>query len=95
QLFTIHLKETDAKIESLKASIKEGAAESIRHIAHNLKSSTANVGGTKLSSIFKTIEAKAKNNEIENLEAFIPEIDSNYKFLNEKLRLLIDGKEML
>jgi len=95
QLFTIYLKETDAKIESLKASIKEGAAESIRHIAHNLKSSTANVGGTKLSSIFKTIEAKAKNNEIENLEAFIPEIDSNYKFLNEKLRLLIDGKEML
>ncbi|HOT75939.1 MAG TPA: response regulator, partial [Candidatus Wallbacteria bacterium] len=95
QLFTIYLKETSAKIESLKEALREGAADSIRHIAHNLKSSTANVGGVRLSAIFKKLENKAKNNETENLETFIPEIDSNYKSLNEKLRQLIDGKEIL
>ncbi|EKD68484.1 MAG: response regulator, partial [uncultured bacterium] len=94
QLFDIYLSETSAKIDSLKKAIAEKNQESIRHIAHNLKSSTANVGGARLSVIFKSLEIRAKNNEIDGLEIFIDLIETNYGLLNEKLAQFRENKEL-
>ncbi len=93
QLFEIYLKETGLKIDNFKKSAVDKNADSIRMIAHNLKSSTANVGGVKLSALFKTLENKAKNNDIEDIETLIEEIDINYKRLEEKLNQMLEAKE--
>lgn len=93
QLFDIYLAETSAKIDALKKAIAEKNQESIRHIAHNLKSSTANVGGARLSAIFKSLEIRAKNNEIDGLENFIGLVETNYGLLNEKLAQFKENKE--
>lgn len=93
QLFGIYLKETVLKIDNLKKSAAEKNADSLRMIAHSLKSSTANVGGIKLSALFKTLENKAKINDMEDIETLIEEIDINYKRLENKLNQMLEAKE--
>jgi CheY-like chemotaxis protein len=93
QLFDIYLNETSLKIDNLKKAAADRNAESLRMIAHNLKSGTANVGGVKLSALFKNLENKGKNNDLNDIEAFIEEIDDNYKRLEEKLRQMLEKKE--
>ena len=95
QLFEIYLKETGLKIDNLKKSSADKNADSIRMIAHNLKSSTANVGGVKLSALFKTLENKAKNNDVEDIETLVEEININYKHLEKKLKQMLEAKEYI
>ncbi len=93
QLFDMYLKEAGLKIEKLKKAAGDGDAGSLRMIAHNLKSSTLSVGGVRLSALFKALENKAKNNDLNDIEAFIEKIDENYKRLEEKLKQMLENKE--
>lgn len=50
-------------------------------------------GGVRLSALFKALENKAKNNDLNDIEAFIEKIDENYKRLEEKLKQMLENKE--
>lgn len=93
QLFGIYLSETGAKIENLKKAVAEKNPEAVKHVAHNLKSSTANVGGVRLSAIFKSMELKAKTNDLEGLESMVEAVEANYRLLAEKLTQFLENKE--
>lgn len=53
-------------LEQVRQSIERGDAVALRHAAHSLKSSCANVGGTTLSDIFKALEWMGKTGDLTN-----------------------------
>ncbi len=53
---------TPLQLEKIKTGMLEGDMDSVRHAAHSLKSSAANVGAIQLSNLARTMEHAARDN---------------------------------
>lgn len=56
KIMRVYLETSDSQMEHLVEAIASGDAQGVRHAAHTLKSSSANVGALSLSQLFKQME---------------------------------------
>ena len=59
--------------------------ESLQRTAHSLKSSSANVGAMRLSSMSKDLEMKCRNNHLDHIELLIESIENEFPRVKEIL----------
>ncbi len=91
QVINNYLKDSVKLIDNLREAIHKSNIEQIKNTAHSLKSSCANVGAVKLSSLCKELEMKSKSNSIENASAILLEIKDEHKKVTEALKSKING----
>ena len=89
ELLKMYLKDTPSKFEILKNALAEHDFETIKQIAHNLKSSSANVGGAKLSSLMKSLELAARISDADSCDNTKCALETEYKKLCDKLNEII------
>ena len=86
QIYQDNSKEHMANLEK---AYQENDSSSIQQIAHNLKSSSANVGATQLSRLFKELEISRKENDQSSLDRLMSAIRDEYQsvlhFLQQEL----------
>ncbi|MDX2493378.1 MAG: Hpt domain-containing protein, partial [Desulfuromusa sp.] len=72
KIITLFLDDTPKQLEQLHQALRDKDANTVRTIAHSLKSSSANLGALGLSSLLKELEEKGRTNSLtESAELFV------------------------
>ena len=88
KIISIYFDTSPGQMQALQAAVSSQNAVEINHIAHSLKSSSANLGAISLSAILKKIEKKSRQNELDGIEQLMLEVDSVYPQVCQHLRCL-------
>jgi diguanylate cyclase (GGDEF)-like protein len=72
-------------LESLKASIDRGDTQQVFELAHTIKGSSSNFGGTEVARIAKDIEVRAKSGDLAGVSNLYDELDKHLQSLIEYL----------
>ena len=75
----------------LREAIERADATGVREAAHALKSSSANVGAIRLSSLFKELEALGRSGSVEGAPESVGAIDAEFARVKEALGSCLEG----
>ncbi len=89
RVLDIYISDTEAKIAQFRDKSSNLTIEDLQRIAHSLKSSSANVGAMGLSEICKEIELGCRDNSIDNIEAQVIKIESEFRMVKSELKIEI------
>jgi len=82
------LGDAPALISTLKASHERGDAEELRRTAHSLKSNGQTFGAKQFADLFRELEERAKQGELDGASEFVDRIDHEYVALENALAAL-------
>lgn len=74
--------------DALRQAVESADAEAVRMAAHSLKSSSSNVGAIKLAEMCKELEDMGRAAVLENIDAKLPMLDSEFEKVMTELRCL-------
>ncbi len=83
---------SDQSLTSLIDAVSKNDTDSIRKLAHNLKSSSANVGATRLATLSRELEGKARDKDISDLSRLLDKISSEYRIVVQALDRLCENE---
>ena len=86
KIITIFLNDSPERLKELRKAVNSGDSPSINRIAHTIKSSCANLGAMKISSLFKAMEAMGRKNSIEQAPELLSQIEIEFKAVEAALR---------
>jgi len=78
KIIQFFLDDTPEHLERLHLAMENNDHKTVRAIAHNLKSSSANLGALALSSLFRELEEKARNNTLAGAPALLIHITDEF-----------------
>lgn len=79
QIIGLYMKDTPRQLKGLSEAIAENDSASIINVAHTLKSSSANMGAMRLSSLFKELEMGGRADSLENATALLDQVTDEYQ----------------
>ncbi len=74
----LYLESSEKQIETLRNGVKNADADAVHRAAHSLKSSSANVGATRLSGLLKDLESMARAKDLQKAGETLAEIEKEY-----------------
>jgi HPt (histidine-containing phosphotransfer) domain-containing protein len=74
----LYLESSGKQMESLRNGVMNADAEAVHRAAHSLKSSSANVGATRLSRLLKDLESMARAKDLQMAGESLAEIETEY-----------------
>lgn len=91
EVAALYLKDSPALLATIKEALVQGDANAIRQAAHTLKSSSANLGATKLAHICQELENLGREQRLEDGASLVQEIDSTYPIVCRALKAVSGG----
>lgn len=85
KLVGVYLETTPADLDTLEKALANGDCPSAQITAHTLKSSSANLGATRLSALCRQLEAVAATGALENGPTLFSELRSEYAIVSAAL----------
>ena len=85
KIIGIYLLETPRLLRLLRDASDRGDAEGLRQAAHSLKSSSANLGATRLARICEEVEALARSEETSKARPLVARIENEYPAVRSTL----------
>lgn len=89
ELGGMFLDRAPGRIEVMKAALGKGDAETLKREAHNLKSSSANLGALRLSGIFKEIEAIGRSGDLQGARELMERVEVEFGWVRKALEMEI------
>jgi HPt (histidine-containing phosphotransfer) domain-containing protein len=80
-----YLKEATGLLHTLREAVEKADGESLRKAAHTLKSSSANVGAQKLSSLCKELEVMGQKKSMEKAALLLSKTIMEYETVKKTL----------
>ncbi|MGZ5007754.1 MAG: response regulator [Methylobacter sp.] len=91
EVLQLFFTDTPAQLEKIAAAMVSGDRQSVRYVAHSIKSAAANIGAIKLSEIARTLEQQAIQNELSDIaEITVRELEKAYHEAATILQLEIE-----
>ncbi|MEL7044065.1 MAG: response regulator, partial [Pseudomonadota bacterium] len=84
-IIRVYLRDSGPKVATLKSAVSEGDLVALRDTAHSLKSSSANVGAMRLSSLCAEVERAADTEVDARLERMVGQIAHEYVMVEQQL----------
>ncbi|MEM5788750.1 MAG: Hpt domain-containing protein, partial [Syntrophobacteraceae bacterium] len=81
-----YLDDTPERIDTMIRGFRAGDIESIGRAAHTLKSSSANLGATRLAELCRKVEEAGRTGPVESIEKMIEQIETEYLRVSHCLR---------
>jgi PAS domain S-box-containing protein len=78
KVIAIYFQETPKLLQLLHEAAGKGDAQALRHAAHTLKSSSANLGAGRLALLCKGLEELARSGQTENIRTPLHDIEAEY-----------------
>ena len=78
RIVTAYLKQAPADIDRLREAVNNGDLMAVRSAAHAMKSSSANVGAMRLSTMCQQLESRARKQVSADLDAQLADIDEMF-----------------
>lgn len=73
ELVDLYLADTPRLLSALEECLNSGDGSGLERAAHTLKSSSANMGAARLSSLCKDLEAHARSHQFEEVPSLVAE----------------------
>ncbi|MEN8177822.1 MAG: ATP-binding protein [Pseudomonadota bacterium] len=89
RIIPLYLESAPQLFESMHAAVAEQDAETLRHKAHSLKSSSANLGALDLSDLCKQLEQAGRDNRLVDAELLLGELQTVHEKTMQALRQLL------
>lgn len=86
EVIGMFLEDAPTRIKEIEQGLASGDIKLLERAAHSLKSASANVGATQLSSICKRIEEIARQAKSDGIAELIPESNRAWREAAEALR---------
>jgi HPt (histidine-containing phosphotransfer) domain-containing protein len=81
ELVELFVQDALVHVRALEAALKSGDAQSLERAAHTLKSSSANVGGARLSKLCAAIESCTRSHRLTEAAELVPQVARQYSEL--------------
>ena len=78
ELVDVYKKDSEQTVTKLRISIEQGDFIAVKRAAHNLKGSSANLGGAQLAALCRKVEAAAEEGDDIKLSELLPELKETY-----------------
>jgi HPt (histidine-containing phosphotransfer) domain-containing protein len=88
----LYLESSGALLEALRKGVRNTDAKTVQRTAHSLKSSSANVGATRLADLFRDLEAMARAKDLEKSGEALAEIETEYGAARAVLSRFVQGE---
>jgi CheY-like chemotaxis protein len=85
KLATLYLADASALIKTLGAAVGDKNTQDTSRLAHKLKSSSANVGALRLSSLLEDLEALGRRNEVDGAAGLFAAIEQEFESVRRVL----------
>ena len=79
RMIDIYLEHTPDLLRALHAGAQGGKLSDFQSVAHDLKSSSANLGGMRLYALCRELEELSRNGQLEGTEAIVAQIEVEYE----------------
>lgn len=89
EMIGIYLNDTPVLLKSAREALAANDAKTLRRAAHSLKSTSANVGATRLSALCWELEESARLGDLQNAPAAVTEINAEYHHVRQALNKLL------
>jgi HPt (histidine-containing phosphotransfer) domain-containing protein len=89
EVMQVYLVSSAALVPQTEQAANAADADSLRRLAHSLKSSSANVGAEALSDLFRRIEILGKEQKFEEAMPLIVDVRKAYEDVTSEIRLLL------
>jgi HPt (histidine-containing phosphotransfer) domain-containing protein len=86
-----YLEHSPSQLAEARGALGRGAHADLRRAVHTLKSSSANVGALRLSSLCRELEARTKDSVPDDAAAQVAQIELEYAGVREALMTLTRG----
>jgi CheY-like chemotaxis protein/HPt (histidine-containing phosphotransfer) domain-containing protein len=86
RVINIYLEDSLRLLEALRQAVSEGDGAGVKRTAHSLKSSSANVGAVRLSSLCKDLERVDEDVPLEQVDQMVAQIEDEYASVRGELR---------
>jgi two-component system sensor histidine kinase/response regulator len=90
KIIGLYLASSPPLLQALREAVSQGDAVALTEAAHSLKSSSANLGATRLAALCKDLEQRGREQRLEGAEALLTEVDSHYGQVREALILALE-----
>ena len=90
RLFQLYMDNSYSMLGQIEQAILKADAEALRKTAHALKSSSANVGADKLSSLFKQLEIMGKESRLDEASTLFETTRLEYKRAGNEILTLLE-----
>ncbi len=84
-IISAYLSGSQPLVTQLRKMLLENDLEALQKTAHSLKSSSANVGAIRLSTMSKELEMKCKNKHLGNIDNLVASIETEFPRVKEAL----------
>jgi PAS domain S-box-containing protein len=88
ELGGMFLERAPARISAMKEALARGDAEALKREAHNLKSSSANLGALQLSSFCKDLEILGRSGELQGAQELMEKAEAEF----ERVRTALESE---
>jgi len=85
KIINAYLSGSQPLVAGLRKMLSENDLEALQKTAHSLKSSSANVGAIRLSTMSKELEMKCKNKHLGNIDNLVASIETEFPRVEEAL----------
>jgi HPt (histidine-containing phosphotransfer) domain-containing protein len=92
ELGTMFLDRTPARIKAMNDSLARGDAEALKREAHNLKSSSANLGALRLSGLCKDLEILGRLRDLQGAQELMKKTEEEYERVRKALESEISSQ---
>ncbi|MDM7913098.1 MAG: response regulator, partial [Methanotrichaceae archaeon] len=89
ELGSMFLERAPARISAMKEALARGDAGALKREAHNLKSSSANLGALRLSGLCKDLEIIGRSGELQGAQELMERAEAEYERVRTALGLEI------
>ena len=90
----LYLESSPVLLQRLRDAVAAGDGEALRQAAHSFKSSSANLGATRLAALCKELEQQGRDRRLENAPALLRETDGNYAQVREALAIEMERERL-
>ena len=79
RMIDIYFEHTPTLLRALRAGAKEGKLSDLKTAAHDLKSSSAGLGGMRIYALCRELEEMSSNGQIQGAESIVAQVELEYE----------------
>ncbi|MEW7850361.1 response regulator [Massilia aurea] len=90
KVIAAYVGDTPRQLHALRQALGEGDAESVRRVAHGLKSASANVGAAHLSSLCRELEQLGRNGNVDSGGPLLSDLEREFRSVRQSLHASLE-----
>jgi len=90
KVIAAYVGDTPRQLHALRQALGEGDAESVRRVAHGLKSASANIGAARLSGLCRDLEQLGRSGNVDSGGPLLSDLEREFRSVRQALHASLE-----